>query len=126
MVGQRCGYARFVPAVLDYHVEAVDGPAGRLADVVGSSPTADGAVSGILVVDVGGERFRAVPGSRIDDIDVADRIVHIRCRRDEVIRAPEVDPGGVEDVGLLLVLVVAHYFRRRWVGDEVGEQGGVI
>ncbi len=117
---------RIVPSVLEYDVEALDGPAGRLVDVVGGVSTADGAVSGILVVDIGARDLRAVPGSRLDDVDIENRVVRIRCGRDEVLRAPEVDPDGVPDVGLLLVLVVAHYFRPSRPDDEVGEQGGVI
>lgn len=100
-------------------VHALDGPVGRLADVVGSTPTADGAVSGIVVIDVGNGDLRAVPGSRVDDIDLAARLVHVRCERATVMNAPVVAPEGVADVGLLLAEVIAHYFRRGGLDDDL-------
>lgn len=114
-----------VATVPGYLVAAVDGPVGRLADVLGASPTTEGAVSGILVIDVGHEDLRAVPGSRVDDIDVDARLVRIRCRRDEVARAPRVGSNERHDLGLLLAEVVEHYFSprqvRRSVDDDVGD-----
>ena len=106
--------------VLGSLVCALDGPVGRLAHVVGSAPTADGAGSGIFVIDVGDGELRAVPGSRLDDVDVEARVLHVRCTCAAVTTGPVVAHGGVADVGLLLAEVVAHYFRRRSLDEEGG------